>query len=179
VQEESIEGREEAVPGHVRVSTVDNFQGEEARVVIVSLVRSNPESRIGFLRSKQRVNVLLSRAREGLVLIGNAECLCQGSRLPEGLGTWDIVLKHMRMFKGFPAQCRHGNKVLLKSVEDFDKYAPNGGCQEPCNALLVCGHQCQGECHAMHIAHQRCSVLVPARCASDVALSHMHLSCSL
>jgi len=59
----------------VRASTVDNFQGEEARVVIVSLVRSNPSGAIGFLKEPQRVNVLLSRARDALILLGNPLCL--------------------------------------------------------------------------------------------------------
>eukprot|EP00892_Ulva_mutabilis_P000792 jgi/Ulvmu1/10713/UM067_0040.1 len=47
----------------VRASTIDNFQGEEARIVIASLTRSNAQGVIGFLNEPQRVNVLLSRAR--------------------------------------------------------------------------------------------------------------------
>ena len=43
----------------VRVATVDNFQGEEAKVVIISLVRSNDEKKCGFLRTTNRINVLL------------------------------------------------------------------------------------------------------------------------
>lgn len=59
----------------VRVSTIDNFQGEEARIIIVSLTRSNCNGKIGFLNEPQRVNVLLSRARDGLILVGNPNCL--------------------------------------------------------------------------------------------------------
>ena len=43
----------------LRVATVDNFQGEEAKVVIISLVRSNLEANCGFLRTTNRINVLL------------------------------------------------------------------------------------------------------------------------
>lgn len=43
----------------IRISTVDNFQGEESKVVIISLVRSNREKRCGFLRTSNRINVLL------------------------------------------------------------------------------------------------------------------------
>ena len=43
----------------LRVATVDNFQGEEAKVIIVSLVRSNAENNCGFLRTTNRINVLL------------------------------------------------------------------------------------------------------------------------
>lgn len=57
------------------MSTIDNFQGEEARIVIVSLTRSNAAGKIGFLSEAQRVNVLLSRARDGLILVGNPRCL--------------------------------------------------------------------------------------------------------
>ncbi|KAJ5792863.1 uncharacterized protein N7503_008841 [Penicillium pulvis] len=57
----------------LRVSTVDNFQGEEAKVVIVSLVRSNKAHNCGFLRAPQRINVLLSLAKHGMYLIANSE----------------------------------------------------------------------------------------------------------
>ncbi|KAF5017404.1 hypothetical protein F66182_10670 [Fusarium sp. NRRL 66182] len=56
----------------VRLATVDNFQGEEAKVIIVSLVRSNPERKVGFLGTENRINVLLSRAKHGMYLMGNA-----------------------------------------------------------------------------------------------------------
>ncbi|KKK26527.1 hypothetical protein ARAM_006130 [Aspergillus rambellii] len=57
----------------VRVATIDNFQGEEAKVVIISLVRSNSQNRCGFLKTSNRINVLLSRAQHGLYIIGNSE----------------------------------------------------------------------------------------------------------
>ncbi|KAK5129238.1 hypothetical protein LTR08_003723 [Meristemomyces frigidus] len=56
----------------LRVATVDNFQGEEAKVVVVSLVRSNAKNNPGFLRTSNRINVLLSRAQHGMYIIGNA-----------------------------------------------------------------------------------------------------------
>ena len=49
-----------------------SFQGEESTVIIVSLVRSNPHGSIGFLKSPNRSNVLLSRAKHGMYLIGKA-----------------------------------------------------------------------------------------------------------
>ncbi|KIL84056.1 hypothetical protein FAVG1_12753 [Fusarium avenaceum] len=55
----------------VRVATVDNFQGEEAKVIIISLVRSNPQGDCGFLKTSNRINVLLSRAKHGMYIIGN------------------------------------------------------------------------------------------------------------
>ncbi|SYW80154.1 uncharacterized protein UBRO2_03422 [Ustilago bromivora] len=57
----------------LRLATVDNFQGEEAKVVIISLVRSNEQRKCGFLRTSNRINVLLSRAQHGMYIIGNSE----------------------------------------------------------------------------------------------------------
>ncbi|KAF5861160.1 hypothetical protein ETB97_000534 [Aspergillus alliaceus] len=57
----------------LRLATVDNFQGEEAKVIVVSLVRSNSKRKVGFLRTENRINVLLSRAQHGMYLIGNTE----------------------------------------------------------------------------------------------------------
>ncbi|CAD0089538.1 unnamed protein product [Aureobasidium mustum] len=57
----------------IQISTIDNYQGQESDIVVASLVRSNPDHDIGFLSSPERLNVLLSRARNALILIGNAE----------------------------------------------------------------------------------------------------------
>ncbi|KAJ3249239.1 hypothetical protein HDU78_005379 [Chytriomyces hyalinus] len=56
----------------VRVSTIDNFQGEEAKIILISLVRSEMASgneSIGFLKTPNRTNVLLSRAKHGMYLM--------------------------------------------------------------------------------------------------------------
>ncbi|KAF5570747.1 NFX1-type zinc finger-containing protein [Fusarium phyllophilum] len=63
--------RKRPLSSAVRLATVDNFQGEEAKVVIISLVRSNPRHKLGFLRTSNRINVLLSRAKHGMYLIGD------------------------------------------------------------------------------------------------------------
>ena len=55
----------------VKVCAVDNFQGEENDIILLSLVRSNSEGRIGFLGESNRICVALSRAREGFYCIGN------------------------------------------------------------------------------------------------------------
>ncbi|EFY85817.1 NF-X1 finger and helicase domain protein, putative [Metarhizium acridum CQMa 102] len=56
----------------IRIATVDNFQGEEAEIIVVSLVRSNTQNRCGFLSTPNRINVLLSRAKHGMYIIGNS-----------------------------------------------------------------------------------------------------------
>jgi superfamily I DNA and/or RNA helicase len=57
----------------LRIAIVDNFQGEEAKVVIISLVQSNTIKSVGFLKTTNWINVLLSRAKDGMYIIGNAD----------------------------------------------------------------------------------------------------------
>lgn len=59
----------------IRVSTIDSFQGQEKEVIIVSLVRSNDEGDIGFLKDYRRMNVALTRAKEKLFVIGDSATL--------------------------------------------------------------------------------------------------------
>ncbi len=65
------------------VGTVDSFQGSEADVVILSLVRNNPRSgggALGFLRDRRRMNVALSRAKSHLIIVGSLDFLKEAVR---------------------------------------------------------------------------------------------------
>ena len=59
----------------VSVNTVDGFQGQERDVILISLVRSNEEGQIGFLRDLRRMNVAITRARMKLIILGNARTM--------------------------------------------------------------------------------------------------------
>jgi superfamily I DNA and/or RNA helicase len=61
----------------VTIDTIDSFQGQERDVVIISLVRSNPEGEIGFLKDYRRMNVAMTRAKKKLILIGDSATLGQ------------------------------------------------------------------------------------------------------
>ena len=55
----------------ISVNTVDGFQGQERDIIVLSLVRSNDEGQIGFLRDLRRMNVAITRARMKLIIIGD------------------------------------------------------------------------------------------------------------
>lgn len=61
----------------ISVNTIDSFQGQERDIVYISMTRSNPESRIGFLSDIRRMNVAMTRARKKLVIIGDSATLSQ------------------------------------------------------------------------------------------------------
>lgn len=61
-----------ALPAGVRCSTIDSFQGQETDTLIISLVRSNDEGNIGFLKDYRRMNVAITRARESVFVIGDS-----------------------------------------------------------------------------------------------------------
>lgn len=65
----------------VEINTVDAFQGRETDIILYSIVRSNKEGNIGFLKDMRRLNVALSRARELLILIGDHECVTKNRYL--------------------------------------------------------------------------------------------------
>ncbi|KAL2311866.1 Helicase Required for RNAi-mediated heterochromatin assembly Hrr1 [Schizosaccharomyces pombe] len=70
----------------IKVATVDGYQGEENDVVLLSLVRNNDRTEVGFLSSPHRVCVSLSRARRGLFIFGNAQLVAESNPL-----WWDAI----------------------------------------------------------------------------------------
>ncbi|KAK0440271.1 hypothetical protein EV421DRAFT_1712588 [Armillaria borealis] len=139
------------VSQHVRLGTVDIFQGEEAKIVIVSLVRNSgsfdSDESIGFLKSANRINVALSRAQHGLYILGNASNLRQNS-------TWKTVIDEMEQRDqigfGFPVICpRHPDQRNIITAPGQLKLTKLsiGGCCLPCDYRMDCGHNCPSMCH--------------------------------
>ena len=155
---------------HIRVSTVDNYQGEENKIIVVSLVRSNVERQIGFLKEPERLTVLLSRAQCQVIVIGNGECL-RNAKNAKGAELWDRLLSFMekqgQVGPGLPVKCAsHEHCNMLQKMEDFEKIAPNGGCTLECTAKLACGHRCPLKCHGFDSEHKSvyCKVQVSFTC---------------
>lgn len=101
--------------------------------MIASLTRSNKSGDIGFMAAPERLNVLVTRARNCLVLIGNMATFT-GSK--KGTATWqpffELLKENGHLYDGLPVACqKHPQKTaLLSEPSDFDKYCPDGGCAE-------------------------------------------------
>lgn len=138
----------------VRVTVVDNYQGEENDIVLLSLVRSNEDGKIGFLSIDNRVCVALSRAKLGLYVIGNFTLMSDKSKL------WSSIVDHARrqqfLGEALPLYCQnHPNDDVMLVTEPSDfKKAPEGGCMKPCEFRLPCGHTCARVCHTYDQDHE-------------------------
>ncbi|KAJ9657843.1 hypothetical protein H2198_004039 [Neophaeococcomyces mojaviensis] len=132
----------------MRVATVDNFQGEEAKVVVISLVRSNPQRKCGFLRTSNRINVLLSRAQHGMYIIGNAATA--GENVPMWSQVLNMLQESGNVGTSLQLQCpRHPDTPINASnPEEFVVMSPEGGCGLLCDRRLDCGHPCRQKCHS-------------------------------
>ncbi|KAI1081768.1 P-loop containing nucleoside triphosphate hydrolase protein [Whalleya microplaca] len=144
----------------IRLSTIDNYQGEESDVVVVSLTRSNHDGDIGFMAAPERLNVLISRARNALIMIGNAETFMNAKK---GREEWARILGQLKengkIYGGFPLKCeKHPDTThIIQSPDEFDIHCPDGGCALPCTEVLSCGtHVCPMRCH-IRVDHSKVS----------------------
>ena len=86
------------------------------------------------MAAPERLNVLLSRARDALIMIGNAETFMNARK---GKDIWvqffDLLRYEGNIHDGFPVKCeRHpGRTSSLLLPGDFDEECPDGGCKEP------------------------------------------------
>ncbi|KAJ8593168.1 hypothetical protein M405DRAFT_925273 [Rhizopogon salebrosus TDB-379] len=126
----------------IRLATIDNYQGEESDIVIASLTRSNDSSDIGFMNSPERLNVLISRAQDGFILIGNSQTFMNAREGKEPRSkSPQLINQGTYIYEGFPIECeRHPDrKVLIKAASEFDVVCPDGGCTE---LYTICEETC-------------------------------------
>jgi hypothetical protein len=178
-EQDELEEATKTLANTVRCSSVDNYQGEENDIVIASLVRCNKGGSIGFLKEPQRINVLLSRARHGMFIVGSSRTLLKS---PAGQNTWstlfDMMSKSGQIKKGLPTVCRlhpDDGPVVLYSKRDFRSIRPNGGCDRPCTFRLSCGHACPQMCHPVDRDHSFAALKCTQPCRRIAPqCSHQH-----
>ncbi|XP_041041003.1 NFX1-type zinc finger-containing protein 1-like isoform X2 [Carcharodon carcharias] len=146
----------------VQVCVVDKYQGEENDIVILSLVRSNPQGVVGFLRIPNRICVALSRAKKGFYCIGNMSML--SSKVPLWREIVDWLRSSGNISPALKLCCQNHprNNALVSTADDF-RQAPEGGCSLPCNVRLKCGHACASPCHPSDPEHERYKCLKPCQ----------------
>ena len=150
----------------VKVCAVDNFQGEENDIILLSLVRSNSEGRIGFLGESNRICVALSRARQGFYCIGNFNLLKSHCKL------WKEICGDLKEKEAIGDNLqlickRHKNVTNVRWAREF-KQCELGGCTMPCGDRLECGHACDKLCHVSDVYHAlgRCVKMCFNSCSS-------------
>jgi hypothetical protein len=136
--------------------------------------------------SSERVNVLLSRARNGLIMIGNTRTFTKSRK---GGELWtrlaDMLKESGNLYDGLPVVCdRHPNRrSLLKTPDDFDRDCPDGGCSLPwyeilcylistiihetfSGTMLTCGqHACPSKCHQLtDHSKMQCDKITDKKC---------------
>ncbi|KAJ2987432.1 hypothetical protein NUW58_g4511 [Xylaria curta] len=80
---------------NTEVSSIDGYQGREAEIVVFVTTRCNVSCEIGFLKDLRRMNVALTRAKSGLIVIGNRETLTQGTADPDSTAMWKRLLNSL------------------------------------------------------------------------------------
>ncbi|XP_041100384.1 NFX1-type zinc finger-containing protein 1-like isoform X3 [Polyodon spathula] len=136
----------------VKLCVVDRYQGEENDIIILSLVRSNQEGKVGFLQIPNRVCVALSRAKKGLFCIGNMGML---STVPLWSKIMNVLRSNGQIGEALMVRCENHPETanFVSAAEDFLK-VPHGGCLERCEYRLNCGHVCTRFCHPYDLDHK-------------------------
>ena len=79
----------------INIASVDSFQGKEKDFIIINTVRSNNKNMIGFLKDVRRLNVSITRARHGLIIIGDAHCLSKSiGEKDNKYSIWRYLIKY-------------------------------------------------------------------------------------
>jgi len=97
----------------VGIRTVDGFQGQERELIVFSAVRANDDGhgwkQIGFLDDPHRMNVLLTRARRGLVVVGNRQTL-------ESDELWKRWIEYASQHKLIENKGNNNDRSVVKQV---------------------------------------------------------------
>ncbi|KAK9882471.1 hypothetical protein WA026_021505 [Henosepilachna vigintioctopunctata] len=155
----------------IKITVLDNYQGEECDIILLSLVRNNSENRIGFLSIDNRVCVALSRARNGLYIMGNIEQLSDNSEL--WVKIKETLMRQSALGSSLALKCQiHGKITTMSKADDFSSVV-GGGCDQMCGTLLSCHHNCQRLCHVYDREHKENKCQEPCDNVNcDVDITH-------
>ncbi|XP_052747658.1 NFX1-type zinc finger-containing protein 1-like, partial [Galleria mellonella] len=164
----------------VKITVVDNYQGEEAKIIILSLVRNNIDNKVGFLSIENRVCVALSRAREGMYIFGNIDILRNNSDLWCKIGT--TLENNGSLGPDLKLQCEsHRTITTILKLEfyafifplvchGYDRSHLNSVCNKMCERTIcelehACPLPCKEKC-------QKCNMPVKKRlpCGHDMII---------
>ena len=169
LDDESAESDESAAVKKVcsiQVQTIDMYQGDENKYVIVSLVRSNTRGAIGFLKEMNRRCVAQSRAKCGMYFVGNLNTLAQSNGTCWYKFITSIVDQGCAGY-ALPLQCsKHGELSRYKAINADSIYEvinnPKLLCNRQCGQLYSCDipqHSCKKSCIPDH-EHDKCPEIV-------------------
>jgi hypothetical protein len=155
--------KERPIMNGVHVCPIDNFQGEENDIVLLSLVRSNEHKKIGFLKEENRICVALSRAKIGFYAIGDFQMLTRCSE------RWSKIIAKAREMgisgQSLRLSCQNHpdvSRIEARTAADFNS-APEGGCMRQCDYRLECGHACERVCHPYDRDHSKYDCMKPCQ----------------
>ena len=160
-----LERKKEDVPvsDMLRIATVDNFQGEEAKVVVLTTVRSGDKP--GFLSVPNRINVACSRAKDSFFIIGNSETLGQ-------VPMWQDIIQLLDSRRGPALLTSCPNHPLHShTVYGPGDFASVPDCAVPCVVALPCGHMCPENCHPLCL-HENDIIPCGHRCEKVLSCGH-------
>jgi len=80
------------------VSTVDHFQGDQRKIIYMSLTRSNDEGNIGFLEEVERTGVGIGRAEDELHIFGNIRTLVNANKEPKSQRYYETMISLIRKY---------------------------------------------------------------------------------
>ncbi len=130
----------------LKVATVDNFQREEAKVIVISLIRSHKKRKCEFLKTLNRINVLLSRARHDMYIIDNAQIT---SSVFMWINVIFILERDKNINQTLALCCSRHKKISIEisKVDDFSLLSLKNDCDKKCTSRLRCEHACINKCH--------------------------------
>ncbi|XP_048478344.1 NFX1-type zinc finger-containing protein 1-like [Plutella xylostella] len=115
----------------VKITVVDNYQGEESKIVILSLVRSNRDGKIGFLSAQNRICVALSRAKEGFYIFGNMGVLKSSSSIWSGINNTLLAQNAIGDHLALACDVHPENTLQVRTVDELEKCL-TGSCSRIC-----------------------------------------------